>query len=209
VPEIFLGADLFRTRISAFFCPSSGADARRTRRTLLSHVPSVHSFAPPCLRLRPASRIRAKKASAEVFFGRGCVGPCSVFKCRALRRGGAAPRPAPRDFPKSCPRRHLRRLAPAMPGLWVLFGSLALRGFRAAYAVLTPARIVVVGFCARPQSGKSPSLFPGPLLPLPQRSKHVCRRSFELRRPAVNGHRKVAATVYLAALLLGCTRHSF
>ena len=30
---------------------------------------------------------------------------------------------------------------------------------------------------------------------LPQRFKHVCRRSFELRRSAPNGHRKVAATV--------------
>ena len=36
----------------------------------------------------------------------------------------------PQEFPKSCLRRRLRRLTPALPGLWVLFGSLALRTFQ-------------------------------------------------------------------------------
>ena len=58
-----------------------------------------------------------------------------------------------RDFPKSCLRRRLRRLTPALPGLRVLFGSLALPpslklwrdkpGLPCGFAVLTPARIVV------------------------------------------------------------------
>ena len=101
--------------------------------------------------------------------------PVLSISIGALRRGNPRPAPGPllplpqrskfvcrRSFkfpaaceiPKSCLRRRLRRLTPALPGLRVLFGSLALpppprlrrtcRGFRAAYAVLTPARIVFV-----------------------------------------------------------------
>ena len=65
-------------------------------------------------------------------------------------------------IPQNLPRRHLSRLA--LTGYSRFCGSLALRGFRAAYAVLTPARMVVFDIALPPPEGTAPGGFPLGLL---------------------------------------------
>ena len=64
MPEIFFGLRLFRTRPKLFFCPASGALLAPDSAVIRSHTFSMlpHSALPG---LRPASRIRAKKAWRE------------------------------------------------------------------------------------------------------------------------------------------------
>ena len=89
MPEIFLASVVSHTT-EAFFLPVFGRITRRTRRRCSAchaeafakadHIPLVCSFAPPCLRLRPASRIRAKKPC-------GKERSLPVRQVRLVRRG--------------------------------------------------------------------------------------------------------------------------
>ena len=93
-----------------------------------------------CGRLFSAKIASRDQLCATPRYGRFC-GTFSAAPARTFMSAQVFGSVAPRVIPKSCLRRHLRRLTrPA--GLRVLFGNLALRGFRAADTVLTPARIV-------------------------------------------------------------------
>ena len=65
--------------------------------------------------------------------------PCALLYERAGLRSVA-----PRVIPKSCPRRHLRRLAPC--GATGTFWKPCAPGLPCGFAVLTPARIVLFDF---------------------------------------------------------------